>query len=168
MRRTIATRLLPVFAVAAVLSAGNGDTPALAATDTANLTVTASVAAVCNVQSATMAFGAYDPAAPSDLDAATTINLTCTPGTTYDIGLDGGGSGNVSARQMLNGGATLDYGMYQDASRATNWGDSVGTDTVSGVGGGGLQSHTVFGRIPTGQFVSTGAYIDTVTITVTF
>ena len=80
MRKQIATRLLPVFAVAAVLSAGNGDTPALAATDTATLTVTASVAAVCNVQSATLAFGAYDPAAP-DLDTTTTVNVTCTPGT---------------------------------------------------------------------------------------
>ena len=168
MRKKIATRLLPVFAVAAVLSAGNGDTPALAATDTATLTVTASVAAVCNVQSATLAFGTYDPAA-ANLDASTTINLTCTPGTNYDIGLDGGGSGNVSARQMANGGAsTLNYGMYQDATRTINWGDTVGTDTITGVGAGGLQSHTVFGRIPTGQFVATGAYNDTVTITVTF
>jgi len=167
MRKKIATRLLPVFAVAAVLSAGNGDTPALAATDTATLTVTASVAAVCNVQSATLAFGTYDPAA-ANLDATTTINLTCTPGTTYDIGLDGGGSGNVAARQMANGGATLDYGMYQNAARTTIWGDIIGPDTVNGVGGGGVQSHTVFGRIPTGQFVATGAYSDTVTITVTF
>ena len=167
MRKQIATRLLPVFAVAAVLSAGNGDTPALAATDTATLTVTASVAAVCNVQSATLAFGAYDPAA-ANLDATTTVDLTCTPGTTYDVGLDGGGSGNVAARQMANGGATLNYSMYQDASRTTNWGDTVGTDTVSGTGGGGVVSHTVYGRIPTGQFVATGAYSDTVTITVTF
>ena len=167
MRKKIATRLLPVFAAAAVLSAGKGDTPALAATDTATLTVTASVAAVCNVQSATLAFGAYDPAA-ADLDATTAIDLTCTPGTTYDIGLDGGGSANVLARQMANGGATLDYSMYQDASRTTNWGDTVGTDTVSGTGGGGVQTHTVYGRIPTGQFVATGAYSDTVTITVTF
>ena len=167
MRKKIATRLLPVFAVAAVLSAGNGDTPALAATDTATLTVTASVAAVCNVQSATLAFGAYDPAA-ANLDATTTVDLTCTPGTTYDVGLDGGGSGNVAARQMANGGATLNYSMYQDASRTTNWGDTVGTDTVSGTGGGGVVSHTVYGRIPTGQFVAPGAYSDTLTITVTF
>ncbi len=167
MRRKIATRLLPVFAVAAVLGTGNGDTPAFAATDTATLTVTASVADVCNVQSATLAFGTYDPAA-ADLDATTTINLSCTPGTNYDIGLNGGGSGNVLARQMANGGATLNYSMYQDAGRTINWGDTVGSDTASGVGAGGVQSHTVYGRIPTGQFVATGAYSDTVTITVTF
>ena len=167
MRKNIATRLVPAVAVAAVLVAGNGDTPALAATDTATLTVTASVAAVCNVQAATLAFGAYDPALP-DLDATTTVDLTCTPGTPYDVGLDGGGSGSVVARQMANGPATLNYSMFQDAARTVNWGDTVGVDTVSGVGGGGVVSHTVYGRIPTGQFVAPGAYADTVTITVTF
>ena len=35
-------------------------------------------------------------------------------------------------------------------------------------GGGGVISHTVYGRIPTGQFVATGAYGDTVIITVTY
>ncbi len=167
MRKQFATRLLPAFAVAAVLVAGNGDTPALAATDTATLTVSASVAAVCNVQAATLAFGAYDPVA-ANLDATTVINVTCTPGTTYDIGLNGGGSGNVAARQMANGGALLNYSVFSDPARTVNWGDTVGTDTVSGVGGGGVNPHSVYGRIPTGQFVATGAYSDTVTITVTY
>ena len=167
MRKHIATRLLPAFAVAAVLVAGNGDTPALAATDTATLTVSASVAAVCNVQAATLAFGAYDPALP-DLDATTTVDVTCTPGTPYDVGLDGGGAADVANRQMANGPATLNYSMFQDAGRTVNWGDTVGVDTVAGVGGGGVISHTVYGRVPTAQFVATGAYGDTVTITVTY
>jgi spore coat protein U-like protein len=131
MRKNIATRLMPVFAVAAVLVAGDGDTPALAATDTATLTPSASVAGVCTIQATTLAFGAYDPTAPGDLDATTTVNLTYTPGTPYDLGLDGGGSGNIAALQMTNGPATLDYSMF--AARTVNWDDTVGVDTVSGV-----------------------------------
>ncbi len=69
---------------------------------------------------------------------------------------------------MANGPATLNYSMFRDAARTLNWGDTVGVDTVSGVGGGGVIPHTVYGRIPTGQFVATGPYSDTVTITVTY
>ena len=164
MRRKIATRLLPVFAVAAVLGAGNGDTPALAATDTANLTVMATVNGVCDVAAATLDFGVYDPAA-ADRETTTTINLTCTPGTPYDLGLGAGGGSSVTTRRMVNGTATLNYEIYSDANRLDNWGETVGTDTVSGNGTG---SHTVYGRIPAGQFVDTGNYTDTVIITVTF
>jgi spore coat protein U-like protein len=69
---------------------------------------------------------------------------------------------------MLNGAVTLNYGAYQDAARSINWGDTVGVDTVADVGGGGVISHTVYGRVPTGQFVATGGYGDTVIITVTY
>jgi spore coat protein U-like protein len=58
--------------------------------------------------------------------------------------------------------------MYQDAARSLNWGDTVGVDTVGGVGGGGVNAHNLYGRIPTGQFVATGGYGDTVIITVTY
>jgi spore coat protein U-like protein len=168
MSAKIAKRLLPAFAVAAGLGAGSATIPAFALEDTATLTVSASVAAVCNVQAATLAFGAYDPAAAGDLESTTDVAVTCTPGTTYDVGLDGGGASDVANRQMANGPATLDYEIYRDAARTLNWGDTVAVDTVSGVGGGGVISHTIYGRIPTGQFVATGAYGDTVTITVTY
>jgi spore coat protein U-like protein len=167
MRAKIAKRLLPALAVAAVFGVGNGITPASAATDTANLTVSASVAAVCNVQAATLAFGAYDPTA-GDLDATTSVDVTCTPGTTYEVGLGGGGAGDVANRQMANGPATLNYSMYRNAGRTLNWGNTPTIDTVAGVGGGGVISHTVYGTIPADQFVAIGDYSDTVIITVTY
>jgi spore coat protein U-like protein len=167
MRTKITTRFLTAFATAAVLSAGIAGAPALAAQKSNTFLVSANVAAVCTITANDLAYGAYDPSV-GNVDASTTVDIVCTPGTTYDVGLDGGGSGSVIARQMASGAAVLNYGLYQDAARTTNWGDTVGTDTVAGVGGGGIQNITVYGRIPTSQFVAPGAYSDTVTATVTY
>jgi spore coat protein U-like protein len=167
MRTKIATRLLTAFAAAAVLGTGLAGAPAMAAQKSNTFLVSANVAAVCTITTNDLAFGAYDPSV-GNVDASTTVDIVCTPGTTYDVGLDGGGSGSVAARQMASGGSVLNYGLYQDATRTTNWGDTVGTDTVAGVGGGGIQNITVYGRVPTSQFVTPGVYNDTVTATVTY
>jgi spore coat protein U-like protein len=70
---------------------------------------------------------------------------------------------------MTNGGSTLDYSMYTTAGRTTVWGDgTLSTSTQAGTGNGAAQALTVFGRIPVGQYVTAGAYADTVTATVTY
>jgi spore coat protein U-like protein len=66
------------------------------------------------------------------------------------------------------GAFLLNYGLFTDATRTTNWGETVGTDTVSGTGTGATQIVTVYGRIPATQNVGIGGYVDTITATVTF
>jgi spore coat protein U-like protein len=39
------------------------------------------------------------------------------------------------------GGALINYALYSNSGRTTNWGDTVGIDTVSGTGTGSAQSH---------------------------
>src|SRR5438270_6999931 len=65
--------------------------PVFAASSTANLSVTASVAANCTITTAPVAFGAYDPVganAAADLNGAGTVTVACTKGTaaTVDLG----------------------------------------------------------------------------------
>ena len=103
------------------------------------------------------------------VDATATISLRCTENASYDIGLDGGGTGDTSARQMSDGsGNTVDYQMYQDAARTVAWGNVVGTDTKSGTGTGVDDSHTIYGRVPAQATPPAGTYTDTVTVTVTY
>jgi hypothetical protein len=64
--------------------------------------------------------------------------------------------------------AAQNYGLFQDAGHATNWGNTIGTDTESGTGNGAVQTFTVFGNLPAGQFVAPGSYNDTITTTLTF
>lgn len=143
-----------------------------AATETTTFGVSATIADSCSVSASALAFGTIDPIANVDTDATTTIDVTCSNSTTYDVGLDAGttSGATVTARQMTDGAAnTLDYSLYSEDTRTTNWGDTVGTDTVSGTGNGTAQTLTVYGRVPSGQQTAvTGSYSDTITVTVTF
>jgi spore coat protein U-like protein len=141
--------------------------PAVAATATATMTVSATVDATCLITATPLAFGAY---AGTQTDATSTLSVTCSNTTPYNVGLDAGlaTGATVTSRAMTITGASLLYSLFQDAGRTTNWGNTVGTDTVAGTGTGSAQTLTVYGRIEAGQFVTPGAYTDTITATVTY
>lgn len=69
---------------------------------------------------------------------------------------------------MTNGANTVTYSLYTNSSRTTVWGNTVGTDTVSGTGTGSNQNLTVFGRVPVQSAVSPATYTDTIVVTVTY
>ena len=62
----------------------------------------------------------------------------------------------------------INYELFSDPAHTTNWGDTVGTDTVSGVGTGAVEVVNVYGRIPAAQNPAVGGYADTITATITF
>jgi spore coat protein U-like protein len=143
---------------------------AAAATDTDTLTVTATVISSCDVSPATLAFGVYNPTSSTPLDAATTISVICTNGTSYDVGLNAGsGTGaTIAARKMSASSNTLTYSLYTDAARSALWGNTIGSNAVHGTGTGATQSIDLYGRVPVNQTSPVGSYTDTVTITVTY
>lgn len=156
------------FACAAALVAMPA---ALAATATTTFQVTATVISACTVSATNLAFGNYDASAGAPNDNTSTVSVTCSNGSPYTVALDAGtGSGaTVAVRRMTSGANTLDYSMYTTAGRTTVWADGTGgTSTQAGTGNGASQNITVFGRIPTGQFVTAGNYADTVTATITY
>lgn len=146
-------------------------TAAHAATATDTMAVSATVQSACIVSANALAFGSYNPTSGTNLDATTTLSVTCTSGTSYTVGLStGNGSGaTVANRKLTNGANSLSYALYQDASRTTNWGNTAGTDTpASAVAGSSATSLTVYGRVASGQNVPAGTYTDSVTITVNY
>ena len=66
------------------------------------------------------------------------------------------------------GANRLNYSLFSNTARTTNWGDTVGTDTVPATGTGAAQTFSVFGRIPGSQPQPPGTYSDTITVTLTF
>lgn len=143
---------------------------ACAAQDQTTFAVTASVVAACAVSATNMLFGSYDPTSATPNDKQSTVNVTCTNGVSYAIGLDaGGGSGaTVAARKMSASTDLLTYSLYTDSGRMTVWGNTANVDVVSSTGTGVLQAFTVYGRAPAAQTAPVGNYTDTVTVTVTF
>ncbi len=157
-----------LFAVASILGLGSLGGAAFAAQVSDTFVVSATVQGSCTVIANDLTFGAYDPAA-GDLDVTTTIDVTCSDGTGYEVGLDGGTTtGDVTARAMTAAGVNLSYELYRDAPRTLSWEDLGSTNTVTGTGDGTSQANTVYGRVPGSQFIATGTYNDTVTATVEF
>lgn len=133
--------------------------------------VTATVIDSCTLTAGnTLAFGNYDPNSGTDLDGQTTINASCTNGTTADLELDLGNNADGSTRRMADvtdGTNFLQYELYTEAGRTDVWG--TGADAVTYTGQGVLsdQDLTVYGRVPSAQDVQVDSYSDTVTVTLT-
>lgn len=143
--------------------------PASAGTTTTNFTVSATVVAACVAAATNMSFGNYTASSASANDANSTVTVTCTNNDPYTIALNGGDSGHVAARTMLNGTNTLGYGVYTSSGYSTIWGDGTnGTSTVAGTGNGAAQNYTAYGQIPVAEYSAAGSYSDTLTATVTF
>jgi spore coat protein U-like protein len=155
-------------AVLGCLALGLTPTSAIAATVTTTFAVTATVQATCAVSATAMAFGTYTAALAS---TSSTISVTCTNTTPYNVGLSAGlaTSATVTTRSMTGpSSALLGYGLFSDAARTVNWGQTIGTDTVTGAGNGTAQALTVYGQVAAGQYVAPGAYTDTIIATVTY
>jgi spore coat protein U-like protein len=145
---------------------------AAAKTGTTTFNVTANVPSACTITASDLAFGAVDANPAANVDAQTTLNVTCTLGTTYSIALDKGlsSTGTVAMRQMQNGTNKLNYTLYTTTARTTVWGDgTLSTSTSNGTGTGNSQALTVYGRVPSGQSnLAAGNFSDTITATITY
>lgn len=159
--------------VLAALVIGCAIVPSAASAQTAQTTmdVSATVVNACVVSATNLAFGNYDPTAAAPADASSAITVTCTPGTSFTVGLNAGttSGATVSSRMMASGGNRLDYVLYSDAARTTNWGNTPGSDTPAAATAVSSPSIlTVYGRVAAQQSVAAGSYTDTVTITVSY
>ena len=132
-------------------------------------TFTATVNATCNVSAANINFGSAGVLS-ANINSTGTVTPQCTNSTPYNIGLNAGTAtgATVTTRKMTNGAATVAYRLYSNSGRTTNWGNTVGTDTVGGAGTGNNQSYTVYGRVPAQTTPAPAAYTDTIVVTVTY
>jgi len=147
--------------------------PAFAAQQTANLNVTASVAANCTITTSPVAFGAYDPVvanASTDLTASGSVNVACTKGTPATIDLGNGGNLSGGSRRMGSGSDFLNYALYKDAARTQVWGSGLAGGSTAAYNAATKASTavTVYGTVPQNQDVTVGAYSDVVLATINY
>ena len=147
--------------------------PAFAASQTANLNVTASVSAVCTISTVTVAFGAYDPVvtnAATDLNGTGTLVVACTKGAAATIDLGVGGNLSGGSRRMSSGIDFLNYALYKDAARTQVWGTGLAGGTTATYNSASKASTniTVYGKVPQAQDVTDGSYSDVVVATINY
>lgn len=160
--------ILPA-AVLGFAALGLAPTSAVAQANPATTTfgVSATVLKDCTVSATALAFGNYTGVVNTN---TSTVTVTCTNTTTYTVGLGTGlaSGATVTTRQMQNGAALLNYGLYSNGTWTTNWGNTLATNWVTGTGNGAAQNITVYGQIPAAQYVTPGSYADTISVTVTY
>ncbi len=132
--------------------------------------VSATVIKKCTVTASPLNFGNSVGLLTSAVNATTALGVQCSNGTPYNVGLDGGqnSGGNINARKMALGASSIAYQLYQDSARSAVWGNTIGTNTVTGTGTGITQSLTVYGQVPPQPTPPAGTYNDTITVTVTY
>jgi len=157
----------PVLPVARAATYANG-------TATATFNVTLTLQANCSISATPLNFGTNGVLATA-LNQQTNVGVTCTNTTPYNVGLDGGtvAGSTVTGRLMAgtatgNAGTTVGFQLYQDAGRATVWGNTQGTNTVAGTGTGSAQTIPIYGQVPAQATPKPDTYQTTVTATVYF
>jgi len=161
---------MTTIAAIALATLGFAASSVQAATVTATMPVKITIQNACNISTTaptTLDFATQGPLV-ANVDQTATITVTCTTGANYNVGLDGGGGGNINARRMINGTNTVGYQLYSNSGRTTVWGTTIGTDTVAGSGNGTTQTLTVYGRVPAQTTPAAAVYNDTVNVTVTY
>lgn len=147
------------------------------------------LAASCGVSALNVPFGDYNPFSYVDVDTTGSITINCQSALTETVSLSvamtAGVSGSFTSRQMRNtsGGSAMRYNLYGNASRTTVWGDGTGgSSTVSASmllarclacppenPNSASVSLPVYARAFSRQnLLPAGAYLDTITVIVTF
>lgn len=129
----------------------------------------ARVEASCQVAASTMNFGVR-ALLDRPVDATAMLTIRCTRGSGYCVGLGAGkGEGaTVASRRMTGPEHAIAYSLYQDGARTQVWGDTIGTDTVPGLGDGMDRHLAVHGRVPPQSAPPAATYADVVVVTVTY
>ncbi len=141
---------------------------AFAATETNDFTVTANVVDSCSISAGDLAFGNYDPTEGADVTAESTISITCSSGTSFEVELSMGADAVATQRKMLSGANLLNFNLFTDAAWANIWDDGT-TSSATGTGDGANEDITVYGKIPSGQnTVPVGAYSETITASILY
>ncbi|MGR4894537.1 spore coat U domain-containing protein [Stenotrophomonas sp. LARHCG68] len=164
------------FLAAGALAVASFSSHAQTATATTQFQVRIVITESCLIQSVSASdidFSSHARSTGTPVDAQGTLQVNCTLGTPYAIGLNAGTNASSPTaagdnRRMADANNQyVAYGLYRDAGRQDVWGDVLGSNTLAGTGTATDQLIPVFGRVPSTD-AAAGSYVDTVVATVTY
>ena len=135
------------------------------------LSAGAAEAASCSVSDASLSLGVIDPAAGAAVPSSGIINVTCSLGAAYAVGLNNGANASGGVRRLKHGSSSsyLAYELYKTPLLSARFGDAVVSERASEIGLGiAANPVAVYATVPSGQTAPAGSYGDQVRITVYF
>ncbi|MBN1959613.1 MAG: spore coat protein U domain-containing protein [Deltaproteobacteria bacterium] len=125
----------------------------------------------CNIRGTVgINFGTYDVfnATPTDSTGSITYRCRQVNGDPVLITLSRGSATSYNPRQMQSGAYVQQYNLYLDAAHSNIWGDGTeGTTYYQTIPPKNSNvTVTIYGRIPPGQDIPAGNYLDTIVATV--
>lgn len=117
--------------------------------------VSATVQSTCQASAPVTAFGSHPATGRSP------VSVTCSIPTPYDVTLSAGGTTDP-AKTLLNSA------LLSGSVPAMNRGRAASTVTMAKSGNGSSLALAVYGQRALGQYVSSGAFADAITITITY
>ena len=163
-----------IVASLAATAAVFGSVGANAETKTGNFDITANVISSCYLETQNIDFGSVQVTNPEDTVANSSVNVVCSKGIGYNVTLSGGLSTDPTARQMAlstNADERLNYSiLINDGASEFNWGTADGQKLVQTAvqNVDGTATFAIKAVIPGSQFVTPGAYSDTLTATINY
>lgn len=164
------------LALGAIVMAASAS--AVAATDTANLAMSATVNTICAIGPGAISFGTLTldvnagagtvTLANHDADSGSSISIACTNGSSAAITAGAGSNSAGATRNMISGSDLLAYELYTNAGRGIVLN---GTNSIAYTGtGAATTTDTIFARITGAQLAAAkkGSYADTVAMTITY
>ncbi|MFI5428389.1 spore coat U domain-containing protein [Aeromicrobium sp. UC242_57] len=171
MRRTATILVSTVTALACSTSLA-GAAVYSNGTKTSTFDATLKILSDATVSANSLDFGQSQGVLNTAINVNTTISVTATNTTPYNVGINAGsGVGSTTASRYMSGTggntSTVAFNLYQTAG-AVNWGNTQGTDTKAGTGTGSAQALTVYGNIPAQATPQPDTYKSNLTVTVYF
>jgi spore coat protein U-like protein len=135
----------------------------------------------CTASAGSIAFGVYNPLNATALASTAPVTVQCS-GIAVPIvivspvvSLSTGTSGSYTNRTLRSGSSTLAYNIYANVAHSQILGNGTGGSTTLQLApidivliGTGQSSGTLYGYLAALQSAAPGAYVDTITVTVSY
>jgi spore coat protein U-like protein len=139
---------------------------------TTTMTVQVNVIDACtSLFSGFLDFGTVPAATGQTVNQFTSIEVQCTNGTPFQVGMDNGQSASGERRMQSfsdPGLPELPYDIFRDSAATQRWGAVSTPDAFVGTGNGTSQTILVFGQVVVSPGTTPSSYNDSVTITLSF
>lgn len=167
-----------IFGISCLMISNPFIPEANAATINGTLQIKVNVEQACNLNSGDNSvidfgtWGKFSGSTKAQTAESYGIELQCTKGIDYKIGLDNGlnptNAVDFNDRRMKFGTNYIKYYLYKEVTQTNYWGSIASGYSLSATSNGDVQKYPVFAGIPAQATPAAGQYSDTVKVEVTY